>query len=108
MVLMARSKVRAIRPPAGLVVERLTAPGEGELLVFSWSTVATAPLPPNLSAAEADVLALVVRGHSNRQIARSRQTSERTIANQVASLLRKTGAASRFELIRRFAGATGG
>ena len=48
--------------------------------------------------------ARVVRGESNRTIATARNTSVRTIANQVASLLRKTGATSRYDLIRRFGG----
>jgi DNA-binding CsgD family transcriptional regulator len=37
---------------------------------------------------------------SNAAIARARQTSVRTVANQVASLFRKTGARSRDELAR--------
>jgi len=49
------------------------------------------------------VLARITRGQSNKDIARARKTSERTVANQVASLLRKTGAASRYELITRYA-----
>ena len=99
---MPRARGRGPRPPAGLIVERTLAGGD-ELLVFSWSTVAKAP--PSLSAAEREVLARLVRGESNAAIARGRKTSVRTVANQVASVLRKTGAASRFELIRRFAGA---
>ena len=74
-----------------------------ELLVFEWSTEPTAP-PADLSSAEADVLARLVRGQSNAEIAKARKTAVRTVANQVASLLRKTGASSRFELIRRYAG----
>jgi DNA-binding NarL/FixJ family response regulator len=46
------------------------------------------------------VLACIARGMSNAEIARVRQTSVRTVANQVGSLLRKTGAASRIELSR--------
>lgn len=52
-----------------------------------------------LSAAERDVLGLVRRGLPNRQIALERGRSERTVANQIASLLRKTGLASRRALI---------
>lgn len=73
--------------------------------MFSWSDdeAPAAPVPDDLSAAERDVLDRVVRGDSNAVIARARKTSARTVANQVASLLRKTGASSRYELIRRFA-----
>lgn len=95
-----RSKLQS-RPPAGLGVERLVVDGE-ELLVFSWSEKASAIA--GLTAAEREVLARVVRGESNAAIAKARKTSERTVANQVASLLRKTGARSRFDLIRRYAG----
>jgi DNA-binding NarL/FixJ family response regulator len=93
---MSRGK-RTVAPP-NLVVERI----DDDLVVFSWD-IADAP-PPQLTSAERDVLARVVRGESNRAIAVARKTSERTIANQVASLLRKTGATSRFDLIRRFGG----
>lgn len=53
-----------------------------------------------LSPAERAVLAYVTRGDSNAQIAAARRTSVRTVANQVAKLLRKLGASSRFDLIR--------
>ena len=46
-------------------------------------------------------------GDSNAAIAQARNTSERTVANQLAALLRKTASKSRFDLIRRFAGNRG-
>jgi len=48
-----------------------------------------------LTSAERDVLELVRRGMTNAEIARLRERASRTIANQVASLLQKTGATSR-------------
>ena len=48
-----------------------------------------------LTPAERDVLALVRMGHTNAAIAKARKRSERTVANQVASLLRKLDAPSR-------------
>lgn len=54
-----------------------------------------------LTSAERSVLELVLRGLSNREIAHLRQRSVRTIANQVASLLRKTGSPSRRALSAR-------
>ena len=48
-----------------------------------------------LSAAERAVVDLAARGWSNAQIAHAREVSERTVANQVAAALRKTGAGSR-------------
>jgi DNA-binding CsgD family transcriptional regulator len=50
------------------------------------------------TGAEHDVLAMVAHGMSNEAIARARGRSVRTIANQVAALLRKTGAGSRRSL----------
>jgi len=83
---------------------RLTV-GEEELVVFVWEPhhggVKT------LSDAERVVLQLVVAGKSNAAIAQSRGTSVRTVANQVASLLRKLGARSRYDLIGNQSGESG-
>ena len=98
---MSRGK-RVAPPPRNLVAERI----DDELVIFSWDIAE--PTPAKLTAAERAVLARVVRGETNQAIARARKTSVRTIANQVASLLRKTGAASRFDLIRRFGGDSDG
>jgi DNA-binding NarL/FixJ family response regulator len=88
---------KRIDPPPNLVAEKI----DEELVVFSWDIVEP---PSQLTAAEREVLVRLVRGESNQAIATARKTSVRTIANQVASLLRKTGATSRFDLIRRFGG----
>lgn len=93
---MARGK--RIEPPRNLSAERI----DDDLIIFSWD--AHEGPPADLTAAERDVLVRVVRGESNAAIASARKTSVRTIANQVASLLRKTKASSRFDLIRRFQG----
>jgi DNA-binding NarL/FixJ family response regulator len=61
-----------------------------------------AALPTNeLTAAEQDILDLLRLGLSNQAIAERRARSVRTIANQVASLLRKTGSTSRRQLVAR-------
>lgn len=57
-----------------------------------------------LSAAEREVALDAARGLSNRAIARRRQRSERTVANQLASAFRKLNVYSRAELAARFAG----
>jgi DNA-binding CsgD family transcriptional regulator len=54
-----------------------------------------------LTAAEREVLELVRRGLSNKAIATLRGRSERTIANQVAALLRKSGLPGRRALAAR-------
>ena len=45
-------------------------------------------IPDNFTASERAVLMLVLEGLSNAEIAARRQRSERTIANQLASLYR--------------------
>lgn len=107
MVRSRRSRVE-ISAPAGLVANRVAGLG-GDVVLFSWDVnVAADPRPDDalhrLSASEREVLVKVVAGATNREIARARGVSERTVANQMASLLRKLDATSRFELIHRYAG----
>lgn len=59
-----------------------------------------APLTP----AERDIVRRILRGESNRSIAMSRGTAERTVANQVASIYQKLGLASRSELAAHVSG----
>ncbi len=54
-------------------------------------------LPDELSAREVQVLQLVVRGLSNREIGSALFISEHTAANHMRSILRKTGCANRTE-----------
>jgi DNA-binding NarL/FixJ family response regulator len=56
-----------------------------------------------LTAAERDVLSLLLEASSNAAIAGHRATSERTVAKQVASVFKKTGVRSRAELFARVA-----
>jgi DNA-binding CsgD family transcriptional regulator len=55
----------------------------------------TPELPDGLSARELDVLRLVARGHSNREIGKELFISEHTAANHMRSIFRKTGCANR-------------
>lgn len=59
------------------------------------------PLPSSLSAGEREVVALVIAGASNREIAAIRGTSERTVANQLRSTYRKLGVFSRAGLLAK-------
>jgi DNA-binding NarL/FixJ family response regulator len=88
---------RLASAPFGLRASRVNIDGE-ELAVFSF------PLPPPtlpnlLSQAERNVAIAVLEGLSNAEIATARGTSIRTVANQVASLLRKLGVRSRAEAV---------
>jgi DNA-binding CsgD family transcriptional regulator len=56
-----------------------------------------ASLPDALTAREAQILRLVARGLSNREIGAELIISEHTAANHVRSILRKTGCANRTE-----------
>lgn len=73
-----------------------------ELLVLSFpiSTLHLEDETP-LSKAEAEVAALAVRGMSNAEIAEHRGVAVRTVANQMASILRKLNLGSRRELAVR-------
>lgn len=48
-----------------------------------------------LTPSEKAICTLVLRGHTNREIARSRGTSVGTIANQLSAIYRKLGVRSR-------------
>ncbi|HXX66665.1 MAG TPA: helix-turn-helix transcriptional regulator [Polyangiaceae bacterium] len=56
-----------------------------------------------LTPAEREVAALAAIGWTNLAIARFRGTAVRTVANQMASILRKQGVGSRYELAERLA-----
>jgi DNA-binding CsgD family transcriptional regulator len=58
---------------------------------------ARSSLPDDLSIRELDVLRLMARGQSNREIGATLFISEHTAANHVRSILRKTGCANRTE-----------
>jgi predicted ATPase/DNA-binding CsgD family transcriptional regulator len=61
------------------------------------TSAARAVLPDELSAREAQVLRLIARGLSNREIGAALFISEHTAANHIRSILRKTGCANRTE-----------
>lgn len=74
--------------------------GGEELAVLS-IPLAPPSLPPELTAAEREVCALILAGYSNAEIARARTSAVRTVANQIASIFRKLDVASRAELTAR-------
>lgn len=91
----------SLPPPCGLRAAGFTL-GEAEYLVLSYPAAPPA-LPGSLTASERGVASSLLAGLSNRQIAVSRGVAVRTVANQVASVLRKAGVRSRFELARKYA-----
>lgn len=69
-----------------------------EHLVLCFDPRVRAAWPTCLTQAERAVAELLVRGHSNDQIAQARGRSARTVANQIASVFRKLGVGSRMQL----------
>jgi DNA-binding CsgD family transcriptional regulator/tetratricopeptide (TPR) repeat protein len=65
--------------------------------VHALAPVSSPPPPDGLSIRELDVLRLVARGLSNREIGAALFISEHTAANHVRSILRKTACANRTE-----------
>jgi DNA-binding NarL/FixJ family response regulator len=92
----------SLPPPSGLRASSFTV-AEGEFIVLSFPAEAPA-LPESLTTTEQAITAGLLAGLSNREIALSRGVAVRTVANQVASVLRKAGVRSRFELARKYAG----
>jgi len=80
-------------PPPSLVAYEL----ESGTVLFIHDLQRVSRLPV-LSAAEHDVLVLLLDGHDTRGISDARGTSPRTTANQVASIFKKLGVGSRAEL----------
>jgi len=60
--------------------------------------------PATLTSAEREVAELLLEGETNLAISKRRGTSRRTVTNQVASIFRKVGVASRIELAARVFG----
>jgi DNA-binding NarL/FixJ family response regulator len=88
--------------PAELSAARLRF-GRDELAVLSFPTEAP-PLDARLSPAEQEVARALLAGQRNADIAERRGSSLRTVANQVASILRKTGVRSRADFVARYLG----
>lgn len=76
----------------------------GQLLVVRFPLSSSTPASSKLTAAEREVVRRVLDGRRTSEIAAARRTSPRTVANQLQSVFRKLGIASRAELARRFAG----
>ena len=58
-----------------------------------------ARVPPALSEAEQDIALRVFQGATTQEIAEARAVSPKTIGNQLDSIFRKLGVASRAELV---------
>jgi DNA-binding CsgD family transcriptional regulator len=95
--LTARAKGPLPAPPSELIVLE----SEDENVVILSFALPEGTNSTRLSPAESEVVKLVLEGRSNDEIAATRGTTRRTVANQVSSLLGKLGVRSRLELIAR-------
>jgi DNA-binding CsgD family transcriptional regulator len=90
--------------PAG-VLEAVRAVARGEVAAAPWLTAVASSLAaagdadgiPPITPRELQVLALLAKGHSNKQIARILEIREQTVKNHVGRLMEKLGVGSRLE-----------
>lgn len=94
-----------IAPPAGLRAKRFEVDGqELAVLVFPVTPGAAFTSHSPLTSAERQVAELALRGLSNEEIGAVRESSPRTVANQLQSIFRKLHIGSRIELARALEG----
>ena len=82
---------------ATTLAERIGMPALLSRIAALDSPPGGSPLPDGLSPREVEILRLVTRGLSNRQIGQELVISEHTAANHMRSILRKTSCANRTE-----------
>ena len=92
-------------PPEGLQASVLRV-GDDLFALLDWP-VGAPSYPMDLTASERAVLDLLLRGLSDREIARQRGRSHRTVANQIAAIYTKLGVHSRLELFTKVRGGAG-
>ncbi len=90
----------ALGAPRGLTVDTFELGGHGYAFL-EWPALRR-KLPATLTASERDIVALVLTGLGNAEIARRRRRSVRTVAHQVDSIFRRLGVGSRLQLFALF------
>ena len=90
-------RVGALLGEASTHAERIGMPALLGRIRALGPTAPPAALPDGLSSREVQILALVARGLSNREIGTALFISEHTAANHIRSILRKSGCANRTE-----------
>ena len=86
-----------VAPPPGLEAGRIQV-GEQELATLTFP-LGTPEIPSTFSPAEREVALALLVGQSNASIAAARNTSVRTVANQIGAMFRKLGVHSRPEFV---------
>jgi DNA-binding CsgD family transcriptional regulator len=90
-----RSHAAALLGQAAALADRIGMPALSARVRATGTAAAAPTLPDGLSAREVQILQLIARGLSNREIGAALVISEHTAANHVRSILRKTGCANR-------------
>jgi DNA-binding CsgD family transcriptional regulator/tetratricopeptide (TPR) repeat protein len=93
-----RGRGEALAAEAAALAEPLGMKGlQGKVRSLGLAGPAAAGLPAGLSPREAQILDLVAKGLSNREIGKRLSISEHTAANHIRSILRKTDCSNRTE-----------
>jgi DNA-binding NarL/FixJ family response regulator len=99
--LSSRAELTAFFAPAGLRAKLAEMAVRGERLLVGAYPLVDKRTVEKLTDAEREVVAYLVTGSTNSDIAHRRRTSKNTVANQVHSIYLKLGARSRAELAAR-------
>jgi DNA-binding CsgD family transcriptional regulator len=92
-----RERAEPLLGEAATLAERIGMPTLLNRVRALGSPAPVGVLPDGLSPREVQILGLVAKGLSNRQVGSTLSISEHTAANHVRSILRKTGCANRTE-----------
>jgi len=92
-----RARAEALLGESAALAERIGMPALLGRIAALGSSVPSVSLPDGLSPREVEILRLVARGLSNREIGAELFISEHTAANHIRSILRKTGSGNRTE-----------
>jgi DNA-binding CsgD family transcriptional regulator len=92
-----RDRAAALLAKAAALAERIGMKALSARIEAVGAADAATGLPAGLSSREAEILGLVARGMSNREIGKALFISEHTAANHIRSILRKTGCSNRTE-----------
>ena len=99
--LTSLADLAAFFSPSGLRTKLAEVSLQGEKLLLGASSLINEDRIKGLTEAERDVLAHLIAGSTNSDIAQRRDTSEYTVANQVKAIFRKLEVTSRTELASR-------
>jgi DNA-binding NarL/FixJ family response regulator len=99
--LRSRAELATFFEPAGVRARLAEAVIGGERVLVGTYPPSNADAAAQLTPTERDVVAHLMCGSTNQDIAIRRGTSSRTIANQIQSIFRKLGVQSRVELALR-------